>query len=163
MKEKELRETAAKDAALENAADFNFSEEESNSAINKVKTAAKKYMKSHPSAVGLDGFDVKFLKPAEFRELLKRTFNVMVDAKELGALIHFFNGNAESNLLDCGTFLIKFARLGKELRDEFRLKQLEACRQAELEAAKKHEKIMEDLSSKMEIGIDKNYSEEDKV
>jgi hypothetical protein len=55
-----------------------------------VNAVAVKFQKHHPSSMSLDGFDAKFLTPGAFREMLKRTFNVSVTNKELGALVDFF-------------------------------------------------------------------------
>ena len=42
--------------------------------------------KTHPSAVSLDGFISKYLKPVDFRDLLKNTFSIILSPKELGSL-----------------------------------------------------------------------------
>lgn len=166
MKEKEEREIAIQEAKVEQAAIFEYTAEEKESALSKIKIASRKYMKSHPSAVGLDGFDVKFVKPGEFRELLKRTFNLHTTRTELGALIRHFNADnpdPDNLLVECGSFIIQFMRMGQDQRDEMRLKQLEECRAAELEAQKHHERLLDRLNSKMEIEIDRDYSDEDKA
>jgi len=163
QKEKEEREKAIAEAKLEEAAVFHFTEEERESALSKIKTASRKYMKNHPSAVGLDGFDVKFVKPGEFRELLKRTFNVQTTRAELGALIRYFNADPSNPLVECGSFIIKFMKMGHSQRDELRLRQLEESRNAELQAQMHHQRLIEEINSKMEIEIDRDYTEQDKA
>ena len=46
--------------------------------------------KTHPSAVSLDGFISKYLKPIDFRDLLKNTFSIILTPKELGTSLYIY-------------------------------------------------------------------------
>lgn len=155
LKEQEELRKAAINSKYENAADYSFSDSQNEKAKKKLRIAAKLYIKNHPSSMGLDGFEVKFLMPIEFRELLKRTFNIMLDKYELGALVRCFDTN-ENGVVDCAKFLIKFARMGKQQRDDLNTKQLIRTRKHDLERKLHHEKIIEAQEAKLDIIVDKD-------
>jgi hypothetical protein len=52
---------------------------------------AEQYDASHPAALGLEGFERKTMSAGEFKELVRRTFNLKLSASEVGALFEFFN------------------------------------------------------------------------
>ena len=83
----EKKMKAIADAKQENASDMNFTKLEQDQATDKLKVAAKRYIPGHPSAVGLDGFTCKYVKPTEFRNMIKGTFGIVVDKKQMGVLI----------------------------------------------------------------------------
>jgi hypothetical protein len=60
--------------------------------------------------VALDAFDSAFLTPGMFREVAKRTFNVVFSDKELAAMINLFN-DGHGNL-DNQRFLVAFIKFG---------------------------------------------------
>jgi hypothetical protein len=162
LKEQEELRQAAIDSKYENAADYSYSDLQKKKAEGKLKIASKLFIKNHPSSMGLDGFDVKFLMPIEFRELLKRTFNILVDKYELGALVRCFDTN-DNGVVDCATFLIKFARMGKQQRDDLNTKQLIRSRKHDLDRKLHHEKIIEAQEAKLDIIVDKDsISDEDR-
>ena len=70
-----------------------FSPEEKESAITKLKYAAKQYDKSTPGAMSMKSFEVKSMLPHVFKEQLKRVFNLQVTPGELGALVTIFDCN----------------------------------------------------------------------
>jgi hypothetical protein len=41
--------------------------------------------------LGLEGFERKTMSAGEFKELVRRTFNLKLSASEVGALFEFFN------------------------------------------------------------------------
>jgi len=61
--------------------------------------------------VALDAFDSAYLTPGMFREVTKRTFNVVFTDKELAAIINSFN-DGQGNL-DNQKFLVAFIKYGK--------------------------------------------------
>ena len=67
------------------------------------------------------------MKPTEFRNMIKGTFGIVVDKKEMGALIKEFDTEGHG-LIDCSHFLTSFIRLGMSLRHEENREQLEKCR-----------------------------------
>lgn len=56
---------------------YKFTSEERSRAFVKLAEAAKKYDRSHPGCMALDGFDCKEMSPAVFKELIRRTFNLV--------------------------------------------------------------------------------------
>jgi hypothetical protein len=54
---------------------------------------------------GLTAFQVEFLNPSEFREMMKRTFNFKFNSlRELGALVMYFDTQQKKSVL-CSSFL----------------------------------------------------------
>ena len=77
--------------------------------MEKVKVASAKFDKTHPAAPSTAGFTGGAMKPGEFRELVRRTFNLWLKPQELAAIVHNFPFDAErkSGKLDSKAFLIK--------------------------------------------------------
>jgi hypothetical protein len=48
------------------------------------------YDKSHPSALGLEGFECKAMAATAFKELVRRTFGLKLSGKEVAALVANF-------------------------------------------------------------------------
>jgi hypothetical protein len=69
--------------------DFEFDEADRDSAIAKMTKCAKRYDKSHPAAMALDGFEVKHMGGPEFKELVRKTFNLTLTPTEVGAVFSF--------------------------------------------------------------------------
>ena len=68
-----------------------FTPEEKDNAIVKLKYAAKQYDKSTPGAMSMKSFEEKSMPPHVFKEQLKRVFNLVVTPGELGALVSIFD------------------------------------------------------------------------
>lgn len=85
------------------------------SAIAKLRKAAAAYRKSHSSSVSLDGFNGTYLTPGIFREMLKRTFNIFLTGKELGAMVKYFDEDDRGEV-SCKSFLVYVGRTGAEER-----------------------------------------------
>jgi Ca2+-binding EF-hand superfamily protein len=128
--------------SLEDAGvEFDFSENDKESMLEKIRTAAGKYDKNHPGAVSLAGFDAKYLTPGAFRLTLLRTFNVELTNKELGALTKMFDRKDNETICN-HDFLVHFTRVGYQVRSEKRAAQLEMERAAQAQEADDHEKKM---------------------
>jgi hypothetical protein len=89
---------------------YDFTADEENAAFKKLRAAAKKYDRTHPAALGLNGFDAAELSPAEFKEMLKRTFAVILTPPELGALIKHFDPDG-SGFIESKEFLSFFIKV----------------------------------------------------
>jgi hypothetical protein len=72
-------------------ADFDFIEEEFDAALTKVIHLCMVADARTLGPAGLKIFETATLTPKEFREALKRTFNVRVTGSELGALVTLFD------------------------------------------------------------------------
>ena len=135
MKEKLEREKQAKlaklaeerakkeeeDAKNAKKVTFEFSDKDMESALKKVTLAAVKYDKNMPGTVQLTAFEGAVMEPADFKDQLKRAFQLEVTPAELGALMKHFDKNFDG-VVNCQEFLISFFRLGFEERAK-RIKQ----------------------------------------
>jgi hypothetical protein len=60
---------------------------------------------------GLSAFEVDSLNPAEFREMLKRTFGLKLTARELGAIVTYFDPLGK-RVANCSMFLNYIVQVG---------------------------------------------------
>ena len=67
-----------------------FYAEDKRTAFEKLTVVAAKYDKNGPGAVPLTAFDAAFLTPVMFKEVLKRTFSLVLTPRELSAMIATF-------------------------------------------------------------------------
>jgi len=140
--------------------DWNFTEKDKEQALKMVTKAAAEYDANHPAAMSLSAFDGASMTPAVFREMLRRTMNINLTNKELGALITVFDKDGDKTV-DCAEFMVKFTTLGFNERDrvrqENRRKKAEhEKRVAEEQAAK--EKAKED---KREAYVNYNFTHDE--
>jgi Ca2+-binding EF-hand superfamily protein len=149
-----------RNAKSENVVNFNFKEESVVTATKKVHDAARKFDKSHPSSMNLSAFDVKFLTPGMFREVVKLTFGLVLNPKELGVVIKKYDPS-NSGVITSAVFLTQFLRLGIELRAEEYQQQLNESRQAEAELKAFHERKIQDLARKADMGVDLDFCRAD--
>ena len=162
QKEIEDKAAAEKEAELEAACDWNYTEDDQSSALAKLTAVAGKYIKSDPTAPSLASFEVKFLKPTAFKVLMRNTFSIAFTSKELGALVRMFDVDG-SGLVDTTSFLLKFSRLGLEYRNAKRLKQIEMTAKADQDAIEYKEKLLQQAKDSIEKVYDDNFDESDKV
>lgn len=90
QKEKEAKE--AEKASL-NALkiSYEFTEEEYNSAMQKLTEAAWKYDKTMPGAPSLEAFEAKTMDAHILQEQLKRAFMMKITPQELGVIMNYFD------------------------------------------------------------------------
>ncbi|CAM9103488.1 unnamed protein product, partial [Ectocarpus fasciculatus] len=159
--EERERKEREKEEALLYSVDFDYDEDDRDSALSKMTIAASKYDKTHPSSVGLDGFSGKFVTPIVFKELLRRTFNLKLQPKELGALVQHFDKDGKGTV-DCNEFLNVFFKLGYDERCRWHSEQIQ--KQRALNKARKEEEArkLNQVAAKMELAYDNNFSPEDR-
>lgn len=159
QKEEEERKQLELVKKMDMAADYSFSEETRKRALRKLHEAAFKFDPTMPACGSTEAFNVNYMRPAVFKEMLKLTFNLKVDRAELGAILKEFNPNLEDSLIPASEFLRYFLRLGLDARDkaraEQRQKQLELTQQAEQESLKK----LNEATQKLNLEVDYNFSE----
>ena len=113
-KEKDERDAIAKEEAklLKKAreADYNFTETEFDSAIRKFIYLSHQFDYRQLGPAGWKAFQGAFLSPSEFRETIKRTFDIKLTAPELGALVTYFDSGMQG-VVNCSTFLNNFVQL----------------------------------------------------
>lgn len=70
---------------------FDFTPSDRESALAKLRFAAKQYDKSMPGAMSMKAFEEKTMPANVFKEQLKMVFNMQVNTSELGALMSIFD------------------------------------------------------------------------
>ena len=159
MKAKKLRDA---DEKVMHKIVEEFDPEDRDSALFKIESAAVKYNKTHPSAMGLDGFDGTFLGPGVFKEMLKRTFNVNLTAEELAAMMTEFAHEGDNSKLSCAEFLKRFFKMGFAVRSQKHRDQIQAQRDAEKRRVEEEAAKKKALEEKNVLECDFNYTEDDK-
>jgi hypothetical protein len=62
--------------------------------MKKLMEAAKLYDKNDPSSLPLDELNITYMSPIEFRDQLKRLFNLKLSPPEFSAIANEFNHGA---------------------------------------------------------------------
>ena len=96
---------------------LSFFPDDKDRALRKLRIAAKAYDKAMPGARAVTAFDVLSMPPHVFKEQLKRTFNLKVSARELGALMSVFDEQSTGEI-NCGEFLKTFLAMGFTEREK---------------------------------------------
>jgi Ca2+-binding EF-hand superfamily protein len=150
-------EQAKRNASL---VDYDFGEDDYTSAMEKLTEAAWRYDSTMPGAPSVAGFRCKSQKPHEFKEQLKRVFNLNTDPKELGALITYFD-KGEIHEIDCADFLIEFVRLGSEERSRQKKEYLKYQKSKELQRKMRAEMREKEAEMKNNLKLENEFSEDD--
>eukprot|EP01034_Spumella_vulgaris_P025483 gene25483-31949_t len=112
--------------------DFEFLEGDFDSALDKFVHICHQFDRRQLGPAGFAAFDAETLNPAEFRETMKRTFNLKVSARELGALVTYFDV-AGKKVANCSAFLNAFVQVRVQC-EEFKGKSDENTKLRELQA-----------------------------
>lgn len=146
----------------ESKVDMNYTEDDTRSMMQKLLSVAAKYDKNHPSAPKLDGFSGNYMKPGLFREMLRRTFNIILTDKEAGALLHAFDPEKRGQV-KTKEFLVFLVKAGYEERSRIRSHQIHAERNSELHQKEESErKILEQWRIDDENFDRTNFTREDR-
>ncbi len=105
--EQRLLETKQKALA---EVDFDFLETDFDAALAKFVHICHQFDRRQLGPAGFAAFDGETLSPAEFRETMKRTFNLKVTARELGAMVTYFDA-AGKRVANCSAFLNSFVQV----------------------------------------------------
>eukprot|EP00981_Chlorochromonas_danica_P008347 scaffold2136_cov170-Ochromonas_danica.AAC.1 len=128
--EKEVQQ--AKDHLNATKVAYNYTEEEWETAMFKLKEAAWRFDRTMTGAPSLEAFNQLTMTVYEFKDQLKRIFYLNTTPQELGAIMKYFDPE-ESGQINCSNFLKKFLRLGYEERmerkREYRLYEEQMARQ----------------------------------
>jgi hypothetical protein len=116
QKQQELDLIKEKEMLAFKECDFDFTEDDFNSALFRFVSLCHTIDKRTIGPAGLKGFQSESLNPAEFREMLKRTFNFKVTSRELGALVNYFDINSRK-VVHCSTFLNTFTQIRAQCED----------------------------------------------
>ena len=140
--------------------DWNYGEVDKTNVYKRCTEAAAKYDKNSPGCVSLDAFECKFLTPLEFREAMKRTFNIPLAPKELAVLVSDFDdGNGNVN---CQNFVIFFIKLGVDERNKFKLIMLEKQRRDNEIRKAEHERKLREQRDKSSLKVSYECTSEEK-
>jgi hypothetical protein len=90
--------------------DYDFSEPEFDNALRKLVLMCHQFDYRQLGPAGWKAFQGATLTPSEFRETLKRTFNVKVNPQELGSLVTYFDAGLKG-AVNCSVFLNVFVQL----------------------------------------------------
>ncbi len=97
-------------------------EEDKRSIYNKIKLAAYTYKNDSCFGDLQKSFESTALNPTQFKELLKRNFDINVTPGELGAAIAMFDENGDGEI-SCAEFMSTFFKIGlKERTEKLKLK-----------------------------------------
>jgi hypothetical protein len=140
--------------------DYNYNENDETAALRKLTYAAEKYDKSLPGSVALDGFECDELNPLDFKELVRRVFNLHLTPTELGFVVQKYDISKTSSV-HCKTFLNEFLSLGYEERHKKHIKQLEKQRKATEQAEKEHQEKMKSVSESESVAVNNDFTEDD--
>ena len=139
--------------------DYNFGLNDEQMALEKVRIASSKYDRNAPGCVSLDGFEVDALSVADFKDLIRRVFNLNLTNKELGFVIQKYDSK-KNGTVHCKTFLNDFLRLGQEVRHKMHLDQLEKQKKLDALAAEESLPKIKEVQGSETLKIDNNYTEE---
>jgi hypothetical protein len=97
-KEEAEEKLKAQWAKAELDVDWMFSFEDQQEVMQIISNAAKTFQKGGPGAPTLEAWEVHTFTPGVFKEMLKRTFNIILSPKQLAGVIRQFdtNGMAKS-------------------------------------------------------------------
>ena len=155
--EEKLQKLKELEDKIELTVDYDFSEADEARMHAKLKEAAKKYDKYHPAAVSLEGFDVQYMKPGVFREMIRRTFNLILSGKELGAAVKFFDKVGDSTI-PCRDFLMYFHQVGYGEKNKERLMQFQKQRELDKLTKEENEKKLNAINDRVSVPIAEKYS-----
>lgn len=111
--------------------------------------------------MSLDGFEQKQMKPHVFREMIKRTFGVVLTPGELGACMHYFDPK-KNGTISSKKFLIYFLKLGIVERELTHKSDLEKLKADSLLREREHTEKLAAQWAKMELNLNFHFTEEDK-
>lgn len=158
-KEEHKRTEDEKAAKHAKTISFQFGEQDMQTAVQKLKDAAYRFDKNIPGCPSLGAFATASITAFDFREQLKRLFNLRLKPRELGALLTYFNADEQGNVA-CNVFLMQFLKMGYDERQERvvrdRLREQEVAERRAEEDAQKAKRAEDKLVVRV-----KAYSEDD--
>jgi Ca2+-binding EF-hand superfamily protein len=89
--------------------DYNFTETEFDSALLKFINMCYRFDQRQLGPAGLIAFQADTVTPSEFREMIKRSFDLIVSPPELGAMVTYWDP-AMKGRVSCQSFLNSFTQ-----------------------------------------------------
>jgi hypothetical protein len=161
LEQEQVRRLQEQERRLALGIDADFTPEDEASGLQKISQAAIKFDKLHPSSLSLDGFNAIKTPPGLFREMLKRTFNVLLTPKELGAVVKHFDVD-NSNEVDNKSFLNFFSRASTTGKFAIRSESIARCRKAIEDAEAEREAKLAQSWKQLTDAEKYTFSEEDR-
>lgn len=157
QKDEEQRKLLEAEKKMEFSINYDFDDIFKEKTMLKLEEAAKKFDPCHPSSPNLDSVLAINMKPAAFRELLIRTFNLKLDRTEMGVILREFD-KASFGLVPCGDFFRNFFQIGAEARERDMLRMKKITLVHEQRAKKMEIEKLEEAERKMAGKIDYDFS-----
>ena len=103
--------------------DYEFTEAQFDSALRKLINMCHSFDGRTLGPAGWKAFESSSLNPSEFKEMMKRTFNIHLNSQELGALVTYFDVEM-AGVVSCFHFLNCFVQMRVKI-ESFKGKQEE--------------------------------------
>ena len=112
MRAKQAREKIeAKEKYNQSKVNYEFSEKDKESALIKLKHAAKMFDRQAPGAPSLSAFDLSEMPAYVFADQLKQTFHMKLSPHEMGGIMQVFDVDG-NGLISCQEFTKIFLAMG---------------------------------------------------
>lgn len=131
LQQRELQKQQEKEQKAWEEVDFDFLEEDFETILHRFVRLCASVDRRQIGPAGFAAFQCESLNPAEFREMMKRTFNFKMSSRELGALVSFFDVQMKK-AVHCTTFLNTFTQI-KVTCEEFKGRSDEMAKSREYE------------------------------
>jgi hypothetical protein len=93
---------------------------------------------------------------------LKRTFNVDLSSKELGAVVREYQSESDKDRIDCKPFMIKFMKMGLDKRAKLKAAALDKQRRTEEEMQQEQLRKKRIADQKMVLDVDPDFAAVDR-
>eukprot|EP01041_Mallomonas_annulata_P011098 gene11098-23199_t len=142
---------------------FDYTEDDSKNAQQKLLAAAVLHDNLKPGSTELQAFDAEFLPPHTLKDQIVRLFNVKLNPSELGALIRLFPHEDDNTNINCARFLVWFFKTGFEEKYKYNFEKRQETKRINDDKEKLHKKFLEEAEKKIITDITTKFSEEDKI
>ncbi|CAE7718908.1 unnamed protein product, partial [Symbiodinium microadriaticum] len=109
LKQEEERRRENEQRAMASV-DFDFTEEDFDSALAKIVNMCHRFDRRQLGPAGLKPFEASTVTPSEFREMMKRAFDLILTPAELGAMVTYWDPTMRG-LVSCQAFLNSFTQM----------------------------------------------------
>lgn len=129
------------------------------SAKKKISLVAAFY---DPKKYSLKGFDSTGLDATEFRQQLRRNFNIQLSDAELGAIVFLFDRDGDGKV-DSIEFINEFFRLGNEEKNRMRYFQQQSEERVERMKHKLEQKRLAKVEQLTAVRVASTWTEDDEI
>jgi hypothetical protein len=141
--------------------DEDFTKDDFQSALGKIRRFAGNYELGHPSAPSLQGFSGGgTMRPGVFKDMIARTFHENLTPKELGSIVRYFDKHGDQTV-DLQSFMAHFFTTQRDEQNKRR--QSEHAAKQEIINARKAEEEEKTKIKDAEERRRLKYNEEDEA